>query len=199
MDISRLSPEHQAFIKRQSKTSDNYRKPKKEKPVKYDNAFDSGLEIQYADEAEAYKKIGRIDSWMYHPIRVRLAHGCNYTPDFGLRMLGEFVLIETKGSWKAKGARDSRTRLQIAQQMFPWWIWVDVTKDKHGFVYKVIGPLGEPATSIGFAQVEASILRLQNIVQPRLATELEPNSSRHQGWTVEPSLALMNAADEAGR
>jgi hypothetical protein len=199
MDLTRLSPEHQNFIKRQTRASDDKRKPKKEKVVKYNTAFDTKLEIQYADQAEAYKKIGRIDSWMYHPIKVRLAHGCTYTPDFGLRMLGEFVLVETKGSWKAKNARDSHTRLQIAQQMFPWWIWVDVTKDKHGFVYKVIGPLGEPPTSISFAQVEASILRLQNIVLPRLSKESEPRFVQNQGWTVDPSLALMDEADRAGR
>jgi hypothetical protein len=199
MDLTRLSPEHQKFIKRQSRTSDDKRKPKKEKTVKYNLAFDSKLEIQYADQLEAYRMIGRIDLWMYHPVRVRLAHGCTYTPDFGIRIQNEFVLVETKGSWKAKNARDSRTRLQIAQEFFPWWVWVDVTKDKHGFVYKVIGPLGEPPTSIGFAQVEASILRLQNIVRPRQATESDQHFVPNQGWTVEPSLALMDAADKAGR
>jgi hypothetical protein len=118
---------------------------------------------------------------MYHPITVRLADGARYTPDFGIRMHNVFVLLEAKGSWKAKNARDSRTRLHIAQEMFPWWIWVDVTKDQEGFVWKVIGPVGSPPVSIGFAQVEASILRLQGIVQPRLARGSEP--------TVEPGPA----------
>lgn len=174
MDISRLSPTHQKFVDRLKRESERKSKPKEPKPMRYDIAFDSKLEIQFADQLNAFAQIHRIGEWMYHPIKVNLAPGCSYTPDFSARINGEFVLFETKGSWKSKNARDSRTRLVIAQTKFPWWIWVDVTKDNQGFVYKVIGPLGEPPVSIGFAQVEASILRLQGNAQPRLARE-----SRH--------------------
>jgi len=182
MDVSRLSPEHQKYITRMARESDRKRKPKTEKPMRYGIAFDSKLEIEFADQLNAFEKMYRIESWMYHPLRVSLAPGCTYTPDFAARVNGEFVIFETKGSWKAKNARDSHTRLVIATQKFPWWIWVAVTKDKLGFCYEVMGPLGQPPTSIGFAQVEASILRLQGTVLPRQATS--------EGLGVEPGPAF---------
>jgi hypothetical protein len=199
IDIDTLSPEHQRFVKKQMRESDRKRKPKAQKPMCYGVAFDSKLEIEFAQQLFAFQTIWRIDSWMYHPIRVSLAPGCTYTPDFAARVNGEFVLFETKGSWKAKNARDSHTRLVIAQKLFPWWIWVAVTKDKHGFLYEVKGPLSEYAAGTGFAQVESSILRLQSNARSRRDTESDRNSKRGQAFVVEPSLALMDAADLAGR
>ena len=71
-----------------------------------------------------------VDEWRYHPIRVRLARNCTYEPDFGVwDKDGLLTLCEVKGSWLAKNARDSRTRLIIAASMFHRWAWLAVTRE----------------------------------------------------------------------
>jgi hypothetical protein len=147
VDISRLSPEHQAFIKSHSKASVQYQKPKKAKAVAYGIEFDSNDEALLAVELEEWKRQGKIDDWRYHPIKVRLAVGCMYTPDFGALHsdTGHWALYEYKGSWKMKNARDSRTRLKIAAELYPWWMWYGVTKEKGVWQFEQISHVKEEA------------------------------------------------------
>ena len=136
IDIERLSPHHRAHIASQQKLSESAKKPRKApKPelLAYGEVFDSKLEVDFAGELERWRREDLIADWRYHPVRFRLARNVTYTPDFlTVRTASPLVITmyEVKGSWKQKGARDSRTRLQIAAYQFQWFSWYGVTRDR---------------------------------------------------------------------
>jgi len=132
-DLTRLSLEHQRFIRNQAHASESKKKPRSVKPTGYGETFDSQLELDFAAELENSLIGRRIREWRYHPLRFRLAPNVTYTPDFMLVHLDEsFALYEVKGSWKMKNARDSRTRLEIAAYRYPWFQWIAITRDREG-------------------------------------------------------------------
>jgi hypothetical protein len=130
IDISRLSQRHQAFVKNNEKHGEIYKKPCKEKPKALGEAFDSLLELDYAWELERQRLAGEIDEWRYHPLKFRIAKNCTYEPDFLSRKGQQFIIDEVKGSWKQKGGRDSRTRLEVAAFMYQWFSWRGVLREK---------------------------------------------------------------------
>jgi len=189
MNLERLCPEHQAFIKRQTKSSEGKRRPGKAKIIKYNCEFDSKLEVEFADQLEAFRLAGILELWRHHPMRLSLAVGCTYTPDFGVRLQGRWILFETKGHWKQKNARDSHTRLVIAQSCFPWWDWCAVLKIKGMFEYEVIGPGAPPKSNLFPWGPIASSQRPRNTAPPHPATEPEPHQSLGKMQRWPPSMA----------
>jgi hypothetical protein len=150
MDTSRLSPEHQDYIRKILARNEQYKKPKKSKkakPVAYGIEFDSPLEASFADELVVWKHKGLIDDWRHHPIKVSLAAGCWYTPDFSAlhTATGHYALYEVKGSWKQKGGRDSRTRLKIAASLYPQWMWYGVTRPNDDWAIETISHVTQEA------------------------------------------------------
>ena len=133
-DLLRLSPRHQALIKKQAHASEAVKKPRAPKPAAFGEEFDSQLELDFAWELERQRLAGLICEWRYHPLRFRIAKNVTYTPDFLtvaseiLPHTGDLTFIEVKGSWKQKGGRDSRTRLQVAAYLYQWFGWVGVTR-----------------------------------------------------------------------
>ncbi len=138
IDLSRLSPVHQAFIARQRRAGDANRKPQEDKPTAFGEEFDSQLEIEFATLLEARFRRGEIDEWRYHPLRFRIAKNATYQPDFLERVGNRFTIWEVKGSWKAKNARDSRTRLEVAAYMYPWFSWKAALKGEDGWEFEEI-------------------------------------------------------------
>lgn len=67
----------------------------------------------------------RVESMQYEPFSINLPGG-SYTPDF-LVVLdnGMMVLVEVKMSKKARGYRDTRSKLRAAAAMYPWFIWIE--------------------------------------------------------------------------
>lgn len=118
------------------------KKPKAKKPAALGEEFDSKLELDFAWELERRRLAGKIAEWRFHPMRFRLAPSVTYTPDFCTKARSdslELSFFEVKGSWKAKNARDSRTRLQIAAYQFQWFDWYAVTRNPHdGWVFETI-------------------------------------------------------------
>lgn len=110
-------------------------------------AYDSHTEERFAGYLEGARIAGNVLEWRYHPHTFNLTPHLigppvTYTPDFGALMRGEiegprvgaarsprWCLFEVKGSWKAKNARDSRTRLRVAAALFPWFRWFAVDSD----------------------------------------------------------------------
>lgn len=194
MDLSRLSPEHQHFVNKHMRLSEGKKRPGRRKIVKYNCEFDSNLEIEFADQLEFFRLGGIIDSWMHHPLRLSLATGCTYTPDFGLRCQSRWIMIETKGHWKQKNARDSHTRLVIAQSCFPWWEWCAVLKIKSTFNYEVIGPGAPPKSNLFPWGPLANTQPPQSTAPPRPATELD-HPDGLPDLMSDPSLRLTQQGD----
>lgn len=145
MDISQLPPKYQNFIRKHMRLHEDHAKPRAPKPTAFGYEFDSKLELQFAGYLDILEKAGKIDEWRYHPIRVRLASNCTYEPDFGVWDEDmALTLYEVKGSWKAKNARDSRTRLIIAASMFQWWQWEAVTRDGGMWRFERMNPTEVP-------------------------------------------------------
>lgn len=75
------------------------------------------LESAYAQHLELLKHTGDVLWWRFAPMRLRLADGSYYKPDFGV-LTSEclFELHETKGHWREA----ARVRIKIAAGLFPF-------------------------------------------------------------------------------
>lgn len=146
LDVSRLSPEHQAFIRKVGKATQIFKRPQPERVSRYGFTFDSKLEADFSDALQDWLLREFIVEWRYHPLKFRLAQNVTYEPDFCTWMPsgsdGDYPMsvYEVKGSWQAKNARDSRTRLQIAASLFPYWTWHAVTREDGEWHYETINP-----------------------------------------------------------
>jgi hypothetical protein len=138
VDLARLSSKHQAFVKKNERHGDEYKKPRAAKPKALGEEFDSLLELDFAAHLQLLKDNGEIDEWRYHPLKFRIAKNCTYEPDFLTRKGEHFTVYEVKGSWKAKNARDSRTRLEVAAFMYQWFSWRGVTREKGVWCFESI-------------------------------------------------------------
>lgn len=135
IDLSALSPRHRAHAKRAIESA-----RKRVNPIDAavrPRVYDSTIEAEFARDIDVMAKTGaqfdgwNVVGWDYHPMAFNLASGLTYTPDFAMEIehaATRYCLVEVKGSWKAKNARDSRTRLLIAAHRFPMFCWVAVTQ-----------------------------------------------------------------------
>lgn len=91
------------------------------------------LEAQYAQDLEAYKWRGEILWWRFEPIKIRLADGAFYTPDFGVVRSKTLMLEfhECKGFWR----ESARVRIKVAAESFPAK-FVAVKLGKRGWEYE---------------------------------------------------------------
>lgn len=73
---------------------------------------------------------------VYEPVRLRLAPGTFYTPDFFYEENGQIYAIEVKGSYRLGSASRAYTAFMCARDKFPWidFEWWEERKD--GFVRK---------------------------------------------------------------
>jgi hypothetical protein len=74
-------------------------------------------EAAYAQHLEMLKRAGEVLWWRFQPMRLRLADGSYFKPDFGLldrNCLFEFH--ETKGFWREA----ARVRIKVAASLFPF-------------------------------------------------------------------------------
>lgn len=78
--------------------------------------YRSKLEERYHAHLLAEVKQGRIDRVDYEPVRLRLAEGCWYTPDFRVIRDGKTEFHETKGYMREA----ARVRLRVAAELHPY-------------------------------------------------------------------------------
>jgi hypothetical protein len=72
-----------------------------------------------------------VAGWIYEGIKLRLADGCFYTPDFAVcRTNGDLELHEVKAAKKMSANRDqtfkeaARVRIKVAAERYPWFRFV---------------------------------------------------------------------------
>lgn len=83
------------------------------------------LEALYAEHLELLKAAGEIKWHRFEPVKLRLATGAYYKPDFGvLTRDGQFALHETKGHWREA----ARVRIKVAAELFPMFRFVAITR-----------------------------------------------------------------------
>lgn len=75
------------------------------------------LEANYGAYLDVLKHSGEVLWWRFQPLKLRLADGSYFTPDFGvLTRSSMFELHETKGFWREA----ARVRIKIAAELFPF-------------------------------------------------------------------------------
>ncbi len=154
-DIARLSPVHREFVR------DQLDKRSKRPATAISAAtptrvYDSDAEARYAQLLDALTRSEaehwdgtRVLEWSHHTIRFQVGAHEWYTPDFGLvvvhnwgdpdRIVERWRLVEVKGSWKAKNARESRAKLCAAALLNPWFEWEAALVNGQSFDHEVIG------------------------------------------------------------
>jgi hypothetical protein len=84
------------------------------------------LEAAYDQHLELLKAAGEIRGHRFQPMRLRLATGAYYKPDFGVwKRDGSFELHETKGFWREA----ARVRIKVAAELFPMFLFIAIKRD----------------------------------------------------------------------
>lgn len=92
------------------------------------------LEDSYAKLLEERKRNGEILDYRYEPVKLRLAEKTTYSPDF--MVIGEHIEFhEVKGFMRD----DAAVKLKVAAEMFPWFRFLLITRDKAQWIYKDYG------------------------------------------------------------
>lgn len=85
------------------------------------------LEAAYAQKIEFERLAGEWQWWAFNSIKLRLATGAYYTPDFALiDRGGHLVIHETKGHWREA----ARVRIKVAAELYPHFRFVAVTRQR---------------------------------------------------------------------
>jgi hypothetical protein len=94
------------------------------------------LERDYAACLESLKRAGVFDWYEFEPMRLRLADGTYYRPDFGVVRGGILEFHECKGFMREA----ARVRLNVAADKFPFPFFLVRAKGRTGgFVITRIG------------------------------------------------------------
>jgi hypothetical protein len=81
-------------------------------------------ETEFSYILEKQKRDGQIDGWAFEPVKLRLADGCYYTPDFMTWLAQDawpsfwrIVFYEVKGAhiWD-----DSKVKFKVANEQIQW-------------------------------------------------------------------------------
>lgn len=85
------------------------------------------LEAAYAQRIELERLAGVWQWWAFNQIKLRLATGAYYTPDFALIDPGGHLMIhETKGHWREA----AKVRIKVAAELYPHFKFVAVTRQR---------------------------------------------------------------------
>lgn len=94
-------------------------------PKKPASAFKSKWEAERADMLEVRRRAGSLKWWRYEPMRLRLADGAWYKPDFLVQHNdGSLELEEIKGHWREAAL----VRFKVARELYPMFHFNALTK-----------------------------------------------------------------------
>lgn len=153
-ELARFSPRDQEFIRAELEKRSTHKRAPVFLHSPRDDQYDSDAERRYAQLLQALAGSGakhwdgaKVLGWVHHPMKFRVGTNRWYTPDFALRLYpgpewvpeATFRLVEVKGSWKSKNARESRAKLEAAALLNDWFEWEAATVNGPGFDHEVIG------------------------------------------------------------
>ncbi len=96
------------------------------------------LEKARAIILEAMKRAGKIRSWRYEKVTLKLADDCRYTPDFCVvENDGGITMEETKGYWRD----DAKVKIRVAATQFPEFTFQGVQLAKGVWKLETFRPL----------------------------------------------------------
>lgn len=87
--------------------------------------YKSGWEAERAEYWELQRRAGTIRTWRYEPLRLRLAEGAWFKPDFLVEWIDDAIMLEEiKGQWREAAL----VRFKVARDMYPMFLLRAVTK-----------------------------------------------------------------------
>lgn len=89
-------------------------------------------EAAYAQHLGLFLLAREIRSWKFEAVRLRLADGAWFTPDFTVWNLNRIEFHEVKGFWREA----ARVRIKVAAELYPEFMFVAVTKKSGEWVYE---------------------------------------------------------------
>jgi len=97
----------------------------------------NGLEARYSQHLEMLRQTGRVASWRFEAVKLRLARKTFLTVDFWVvKPDGLVELHEVKGHWED----DARVKTKVAAEMFHEFQFIGVTYDRRlGWVEERFG------------------------------------------------------------
>jgi|ERR1051325_169340 hypothetical protein len=92
------------------------------------------LELRFAQEVLILEQAaGEIKSYQYEAIKLKLANGAWYTPDFDVYMSdGSLVFYEVKGHWREA----ARLRIKVAAEAHQEHLFIAVQRDRKTGVWR---------------------------------------------------------------
>ncbi len=109
-----------ARIEREAQRAKGGKKPKVEKRGM------NKLESSYAAYLDERKQCKTIVDWKFEAVRLRLAGGAWFKPDFLVNIGCAYEFHEVKGFWREA----ARVRIKVAAELFPWFRFVAVRRVK---------------------------------------------------------------------
>lgn len=95
------------------------------------------LEKAWARMLQNYMLGECINYWAFEPLKLRLAKGAFYTPDFMvIENDGSISFHETKGFWRD----DARVKIKVAATLFPWFEFKGIQRIKNEWKIEIIKP-----------------------------------------------------------
>ena len=89
-------------------------------------------ESAYAETLEEWRRGGRILSWDFEAVKLKLAPKTFYTPDFFVVFPGHFAFHEVKGFWRD----DARVKIKVAAERFPAFQFTAITRAGRDWSYE---------------------------------------------------------------
>lgn len=84
----------------------------------------------YAYELDLLQRAGKIKSWKFEGLKLRLADRTSYSPDFVVWHLdGGIELVEVKGHWM----EDAKVKFKVARELFPMFTFTAIKRNKSGW------------------------------------------------------------------
>ena len=101
----------------------------------YETGKMNKTEAAYADYLDLLKAGGQIIKWQFEAIKLRLADNTFYTPDFMVLNADSYLEIhEVKGFMR----EDANVKLKVAANLFPYFKFILVKKEKNKWDMKYI-------------------------------------------------------------
>ena len=100
----------------------------------------NAAEARYAGVLELRRKAGEVFQWGFETVKLRLAEGAWYTPDFFVEMEdGSLEIHEFKGHWREA----ARVRIKVAASLYPCFRFIAVQEQKgrtkYAYAFEEIG------------------------------------------------------------
>ena len=93
-------------------------------------------ELAYSLDLEAERIAGRIQSWRFEAVTLKLADDCSYTPDFMVVMADWTIdFREVKGFWRD----DAKVKIRVAAEKFPMFRFLALRPIKGNWVIEHYG------------------------------------------------------------